>query len=57
MIIAAASSAAGTALGLELTTAGTAAEVVVTGITGGYYASLAAGSVEMVVRKIIRVIK
>ena len=57
VIIAAASSAAGTALGLELTTAGTAAEVVVTGITGGYYASLAAGSVEMVVRKIIRVIK
>ena len=50
MVIAGASAAVGTGLNIGLTTAGTVTETIVTGITGGYFGSLAAGAVEMMGR-------
>ena len=47
----------GTAAGLELTTAANVTEIVVTGVTGGYFASAAVGAGEMLVRGFIQLLK
>lgn len=52
MLFAATFAATGTALNIALTTAGTVAEAILTGVTGGYFGSLAAGAVEMMGRGI-----
>ena len=45
------------AAGLELTTAANVTEIVVTGVTGGYFANTAAGTCEMLARGFILLLK
>lgn len=54
---AAVSAGLGTAAGLELTTAANVTEIVVTGVTGGYFAAAAAGTCEMLARGFMLLLK